>query len=85
LKARRRGQGKPFLEQKVGDDLHRKTGTWNRLERVIDREHDRYREHIVDPQSGAVLRDVDEPLSQHHRTAPPRARAGGSGEGVRRP
>ena len=33
--------------------------------RVIDNRSDRYIEHIVDPLTGKVLRDVDEPLSAH--------------------
>jgi len=65
IKARHGGEGKPFQEGKYGDDLHRKTGKWNKLERTIDRCNDRYTERIEDGETGAVIRDVDEPLSQH--------------------
>jgi hypothetical protein len=37
FKARHAGPGRPFAEGKVGDDLHRKSGHWFRLERIIDR------------------------------------------------
>lgn len=70
-KAKRRGKGKPFIEGVAGDDLHRATGKWNRLERMIDRENDRYKEVIIDLETGRVVRHVEEPLSDHqgHGTA----------------
>lgn len=58
-------KGKPDKEIRSGDDLHRKTGDWNKLRREIDRTNDRYFEHIED-QEGNVIRHVEEPLSQHH-------------------
>jgi predicted nucleic acid-binding Zn-ribbon protein len=61
----RTGKQKVRTESVSGDDLHRATGRWNKLDRSIDRENDRYRERIVDPQTGAVIRSVDEPLSKH--------------------
>jgi ribosomal protein S27AE len=65
LKHKRRGYKKPIYESISGDDLHRKSGEWNKLTREIDRENNRYREIIVNPTSGEVLRNVDEPLSEH--------------------
>lgn len=64
FKGRRDGKKRPFIEGKWGDDLHRLSGVWNRLRRVIDRENDRYVEKIEAP-DGTVLRDVDEPLPEH--------------------
>jgi hypothetical protein len=49
----------------MGDDLWRKMSRWMKLERLIDRRHNRYYEHIEDPSSGAVIRHVDEPLADH--------------------
>jgi hypothetical protein len=49
---------------RTGDDLHRDTGQWRRVTRVIDYENDAYFEHIED-HDGNVVRHVDEPLSQH--------------------
>ena len=65
MKAKAGGRGKPFQEETVGDNLHRATGKWNRLRRLIDRRKDRYVEHIVDGETGEVIRAVDKPLSEH--------------------
>jgi len=65
FKARHPGVGRPFVEGKVGDDVHRKTGRWMRLERIIDRARDWYREHISDRTTAEVVRHVEEPLSHH--------------------
>ena len=65
FKARRAGRGRPFTEGKVADDLHRKSGRWLRLERIIDRARDWYREIISDRQTGEVIHHVEEPLSEH--------------------
>jgi hypothetical protein len=64
-KARREGARKAFLEERSGDDLWRKFGKWMKLTRLVDRDRDRYFEHIEDPETGEVARHVDEPLSQH--------------------
>lgn len=58
------GEVKPYREQISGDDYHRDTGEWRHLSRVIDRERDRYTERVSDA-AGNVVRDVDEPLSEH--------------------
>jgi hypothetical protein len=65
VKQKRPGFKKPIYESVGGDDLHRNTGEWSHLSREIDRLNDRYREKIVSSKTGAVLREVDEPLSQH--------------------
>jgi len=64
LKARHGGKGRPFLEAFHGDDYHRDSGGWRQVSRVVDREHGRYTERIVD-ERGHIVREVDEPL-QHH-------------------
>jgi hypothetical protein len=71
LKGRRASGGKPFIEQTGGSDLHHKTGIWMRLERVIDRARDWYRERVIDPKTGEVVHKCEEPLSEHkgHGTA----------------
>ena len=58
------GQAKPFREAFTGFDYHRDRHEWRQVSRVVDRENDRYIERIVDA-AGNVVRDVDEPLSQH--------------------
>ncbi|MCA1696019.1 MAG: hypothetical protein LC749_15560 [Actinobacteria bacterium] len=64
LKARH-GRGRtPFREVRSGADLHRDTGEWRTIHRVIDRENDHYDE-VVTSADGHVVREVHEPLSQH--------------------
>jgi len=65
IKARHgQAKGKPFREQTSGDDYHRDSAEWRRVTRVIDRERNRYTERITDA-AGNIVRDVDEPLSEH--------------------
>lgn len=65
IKGKRPRQKRPFIEQKVGDDLHRKTGLWMKLKRIIDRDNDAYQETVTDPRTGQVVHHADEPLSKH--------------------
>jgi hypothetical protein len=65
LKAKRQGQARPFVEEKRGDDLFRKTGRWSRRLQRIDHENDWYDKLVVDPETGEVIREVHEPLSEH--------------------
>lgn len=65
LKAKHGSGGRPFMEQKVGDDLHRKSGKWVKLERVIDRAKNWYKEIILDPITGKIIHKQEEPLSKH--------------------
>jgi hypothetical protein len=64
-KAKRGGKGKPFIEGIRGESLFRKLKRWMRLERVIDREHDHYKEVVTDPETGEEIHRCEEPLSQH--------------------
>lgn len=64
LKKKRRGEKKPFEEIKTGDDLFHKTGQWNRITQVVDRDDDRYFKHIEDA-DGNVIRHTDKRLSEH--------------------
>lgn len=43
----------------------RKLGRWHLVTRVIDRRNDQYDEVITDHETGAVVREVHELLSQH--------------------
>jgi predicted nucleic acid-binding Zn-ribbon protein len=76
VKAKRAGAKKPFLEGVSGEDLHRDSATCSKIERVIDRENDRYRERIVDAE-GNIVREVDEPLSEHRGRGSAKPRTGG--------
>lgn len=65
LKAKRPGMKRPFVEQVIGDDLHRKTGRWMKLRRVIDRLRNWYSELLTDPRTGEVVHKTEEPLTEH--------------------
>jgi phage FluMu protein Com len=65
MKGKRGGTGKPFIETVSGDDLLKTTGKWNKLERVIDRENNLYSEKIIDPETGKIIYQCEEPLSEH--------------------
>jgi len=75
-KGRHSGEKRPFIEQTVGDDLHRKTGRWMQLHRLIDRTKRWYHERVTDPATGTVVHECDEPLTEHrgHGSATPRAK-----------
>lgn len=65
MKQKRPGYKRPIFESVSGDDLHRASGQWNKLAREIDRENGRYKEVIVNPETGEVLRHCEEPLAAH--------------------
>lgn len=64
-KAKRPGDKRPFIEQKAGEDFHRDSQGWRKLERIIDRDNDSYKETITDPKTGEIFHAKDEPLSEH--------------------
>ncbi len=64
FKHKRPGSKKPIAEGFTGRELRKSVGDFVDKERLIDRENDRYREKVV-TDSGEVIRDVDEPLSEH--------------------
>jgi hypothetical protein len=45
--------------------VSRSLGRFVRKTRLIDWVGNRYAEHVVDPRTGRVLRDVDHPLTEH--------------------
>ncbi|HUK55579.1 MAG TPA: zinc ribbon domain-containing protein, partial [Nitrospiria bacterium] len=48
-----------------GDDLHKKSGKWYKKERIIDKDNDQYKEVISDPETGEIIHECQEPLSEH--------------------
>lgn len=62
-----------FWEAFGGVDFSHRLQRLVQKPRLIDKENDRYRERVVDPLTGDVLRDVDERLSEHfgHGSAKP--------------
>lgn len=65
VKTRHGESGKPFHETLTGEDLQVSSGRWMRKERIVDRENDRYFERVEDPETGTVIHQCDEPLSEH--------------------
>jgi hypothetical protein len=65
VKAKAGGKGEPFQEEKIGDDYWWKAGRWTTVQRLIDRRRNRYVERIADPETGEIIKDVDEPLTEH--------------------
>ncbi|OGF92386.1 hypothetical protein A3H04_01495 [Candidatus Giovannonibacteria bacterium RIFCSPLOWO2_12_FULL_43_11c] len=59
------GRSRPQAEIVSGDDLHRKSGIWMRLSRVIDRGKNWYEEKIVNPSTGKVEHHQSHPLDEH--------------------
>lgn len=64
VKARSPGK-RAFMEQKVGDSFSIARQKWMQLQQVVDRRANRYIKKVVDPETGEVLRDVDERLTDH--------------------
>lgn len=65
IKHKEPGRKKPKSETFSGHDLHRDSGRWMFLERVIDRAKNWYKEIITDLKTKEVVRHVEEPLDQH--------------------
>jgi len=65
-KGRPAGGERPFFEAIYSKlDWHRKTQRWSIVTRIIDRRRGSYDELIIDRETGDVVREVHEPLSQH--------------------
>ncbi len=64
-KARRGGRGKPFVRGKVEMSWYRRGMRWVQRAMHVDREANRYTEKVTDPDTGAVIHECDEPLSEH--------------------
>lgn len=82
MKQKRLGYKKPIYESVSGDDLHRASGQWNKLTREIDRENNRYKEVIVNPETGETLRHCYEPLTDHINRGSAKQKPGKGGQNV---
>src|SRR5689334_3833167 len=63
LKARRGRVSKPFLESKLGSSFFRKTKQWVSRQMRVDRENNKYKELVTNPETGEVIHHCEEPLS----------------------
>jgi hypothetical protein len=64
-KHRRESNTKPHREEWHGDSWNRDRGRYVRRDQIVDRENDRYHKRVIDPMTNEVLREVEEPLSDH--------------------
>lgn len=64
-KAYRAGSSEFFLDARSGPSYYRVGAEWHHVVRVIDRENDRYTELVRVLSTGEIIREIDEPLSQH--------------------
>jgi hypothetical protein len=65
MKLKRNGKGKSIYEAKTEYKLFRKTGEITNIDRIIDREGNKYKEEITAPVTGEVIHRCDEALSDH--------------------
>ena len=59
------GAKRPVAEGVSGSERSQSSGRWMRKKRLIDRENDLYEEMVVDEESGEVVHENHEPLSEH--------------------
>jgi predicted nucleic acid-binding Zn-ribbon protein len=65
LKAKRPGQKRPYFESKSVPNQSVTREKVVHLERVFDRDNNRYFEQVTDYETGEVIHKCDEPLSDH--------------------
>jgi hypothetical protein len=65
IKAYLAGSSKFSIDERSGPSYYRVGDEWHHVMRVIDRENDRYTEVVRVLRTGEVIRQIDEPLSQH--------------------
>lgn len=63
LKAKTKGDKKPYLETWEGKSLHEASGELRDVFQVVDRRKKRYRKRVIGP-TGEVIKDEDRPLSE---------------------
>ena len=59
------GKKKPAVEFKAGQEKSTAYNKWVNKNRVIDRENNRYFECVVDPDTGEIIHECCEPLTEH--------------------
>lgn len=62
---RKNSRHKAIRETTVGEDYQRKTETWLNIHMVVDRILNLYKKTLTNPGTGEIVRDVQEPLSEH--------------------
>lgn len=60
-----KGEVAPHQETKIGSEWSHELKRPVKVYRDVNREANRYRERVVDPVTGEILREVDKPLTDH--------------------
>lgn len=55
----------PRVTFQVGDSYWRDGEKWVKKNRLVDRDRDLYQEVVTDPETGTVIHQCEEPLSEH--------------------
>lgn len=48
-----------------GDEVRKKDGKWMKKTRILDKYNNKYIEKVIDPDTGEVIHENEEPLSEH--------------------
>jgi hypothetical protein len=64
-KVREQGQQRPFIESYDRPSLSHKTGRWMRKVMRLDRRNNRYQDRVTDPETGEIVHEEDELLTDH--------------------
>jgi hypothetical protein len=64
-KGKRPDRKKPYVETQAGEQMAGSTGRWMEKFRRIDRDGDQYDEVVVDQETGEIVHERHEPLSEH--------------------
>lgn len=59
------GKRKIRREFIVGSETRACDGKWVHKERIIDKENNRYKETVIDEETGEIIHESDEPLEKH--------------------
>lgn len=68
----RDGGRKVVREVTSGDDFHRKSGRWTYIYRLIDRLNDWYEERFLDRETGKIIHQKAERLTDHRSKPKPK-------------
>jgi hypothetical protein len=64
-KGKRPGEKKPYIETQAGDQFSPARARFMDKYRRIDRDNDRYDEVVMDPETGEIVHECHEPLTEH--------------------
>lgn len=65
LRVSHKDQRRHYRELIRGEELYEKEGKWVDKYRLIDKETDEYHELVTDPETGRVIHECKEPLTEH--------------------